>query len=85
MKISSHIQRAKKTQWGVQFSWEVCRNHVPVIADFMHGLNPEWLTSESPWNLAHRPDDPLDFTEIAWNFFVSVPPRLVVRKTPWAR
>lgn len=70
-----HIQRAKQTPWGVQFSWQGCRNHVPVIADFVHGLDHEWLTSKSPWNLAHRPDDPLDFTEIAWNFFSSVPPR----------
>ena len=70
-----HIQRARKTPWGVQFSWEGCRNHVPVIADFVHGLDHEWLTSKSPWNLAHRPDDPLDFTEMAWKFFVSVPSR----------
>jgi polyhydroxybutyrate depolymerase len=70
-----HVQRAKKTPWGVQFSWEGCRKHVPVIADFVHGLDHEWLTSKSPWNLAHRPDDPLDFAEIVWKFLVSVPTR----------
>ena len=29
-----HIQRARKTPWGVQFSWEGCRNHVPVYRRF---------------------------------------------------
>ena len=69
------IQRARKTSWGVQFSWLGCRHHVPVIADFVHGLDHVWLNSKSSWNLAHRPDDPLDFTELAWNFFSSVPAR----------
>ncbi len=70
-----HTQRAKKTSWGVEFSWQGCRNQVPVIADFVHGLDHQWLTSKSPWNLAHRSDDPLDFTDLAWSFFRSVPPR----------
>ncbi len=70
-----HLQRAKKMAWGVQFHWEDCDQHVPVIANFVRGLDHEWLNHDSPWNATHRPDDPLDFTQMAWDFFASVPPR----------
>ena len=67
-----HVQRAKKTSWGVQLSWEECRKQTPVIADFVGGLDHEWLTNRSPWNVTHRPFDPMDFAEMAWQFFAGV-------------
>ena len=72
---SCHTQRARKTDWGVQLTWEGCKQASPVVADFIHGLGHEWLTSKSPWNLSHRPNDPLDFPDMAWRFFAAVPAR----------
>ena len=44
-------QTAEKTSWGVRFSWQGCRNDVPVIADFIVGLGHEWAGSlDSKWN-----------------------------------
>jgi polyhydroxybutyrate depolymerase len=70
-----HVQHAKKTSWGVQLSWEECRGQTPVIADFVRGLDHEWLTSKSSWNVTHRPSDALDFTDMAWRFFAGIHPR----------
>jgi polyhydroxybutyrate depolymerase len=67
-----HIQRAKKTPWGVQLSWKECRQQTPVVADFVTGLDHEWLTSNSAWNVTHRPADPMDFADMAWQFFAGV-------------
>jgi len=67
-----HTQRAKKTPWGVQFTWENCRNQSQVVADFVYGLGHEYLNTSSEWNTTHRPNDRLDFTEMAWRFFANV-------------
>jgi len=67
------IQSAEKTDWGVQFSWKQCKNQVPVVADFVAGLGHEWAGStDSHWNEKHRPDKPLNFTHIAWQFFSAI-------------
>ncbi len=69
-----NLQRAAKTDWGVQFSWRGCRDNVQVIGDFIQGLGHEWLVgSGSPWNEKHRPNDPLNFTDMAWRFFANAP------------
>lgn len=68
-----HIQTATKTDWGVQFSWQDCKDQVPVIADFVTGLGHEWAgSSDSRWNKKHRPGHPLDFTGMAWSFFAGI-------------
>ena len=63
------IQSAEKTSWGVQFSWQECRDNVPVVADFVANFGHEWagsLDSKKP-----PPAGP-DFTDMAWQFFASV-------------
>lgn len=70
------VQTAARTDWGVRFSWKGCKNHVPVIADFVAHLGHEWPGSlDSDWNQKHRPHHPLDFTEIAWQFLAGIHPR----------
>ena len=65
-----HIQRAKKTDWGVQLTWGDCKAGTPVIAMFVKGLGHEYLANaESPWNQKMRHDDPLIFPKITWLFF----------------
>lgn len=67
------VQTAAKTDWGVQFAWKGCKDQVPVIADFISGLDHEWPGSpDSNWNEKHRPTNPLNFTDIAWQFFSSI-------------
>ena len=67
------LQRTRKTDWGVQFDWQSCKDQAQVRADFIRGLGHEWLGStDSTWNEKHRPNDPLNFTDIAWNFFSSI-------------
>jgi poly(3-hydroxybutyrate) depolymerase len=66
------VQRAKKTPWGVQLNWEECRHQTPVIADFIGGLDHQWLTAGSSWNVTHRPNDPMDFADMAWQFFAGL-------------
>lgn len=69
-----HTQTAEKTDWGVRFQWEGCRNDVPVIADFVAGIGHEWAGSlDSRWNQQHRLRDPLSFTAMAWQFFAGLP------------
>jgi len=68
-----HVQTAKKTEWGVQFSWTGCRNDVPVIADFVAGLGHEWSGGlDSSKNKILRSGEPLKFTEMAWQFFAAI-------------
>lgn len=70
------VQTAAKTDWGVRLSWEGCKNHVPVIADFVAHLGHEWPGSlDSDWNQQHRPDHPLDFTAMAWHFLAGIHPQ----------
>ena len=68
-----HVQSAEKTDWGVQFSWKGCRDQAPVIADFVAGLGHEWPGSiDSSWNQKHRPSNPLNLTDMAWQFFSAI-------------
>lgn len=65
-------QTARKTPWGVQFSWEECRRGVPVVADFVVGVGHEWEGSRW-WNQHPKQvPAPLDFTHQAWQFFASL-------------
>ncbi len=67
------IQSAAKTDWGTEFSWMRCKNQVPVIADFVTGLGHEWPGSiDSNWNEKYSPGGPLNFTDIAWQFFSTI-------------
>ncbi|NYF50516.1 alpha/beta hydrolase family esterase [Tunturiibacter gelidoferens] len=66
------VQRAEKTAWGVQLSWQGCRDHVSVIADFIAGFGHEWLGSKSSTlNRTTRPTESLNFTHMAWQFFAN--------------
>ena len=68
-----HLQTAEKKDWGVRFSWQDCKDRVPVIADFVANLGHEWAGSlDSHWNERHRPNAPLNFTDMAWRFFAEV-------------
>ncbi len=68
-----HIQSAERVSWGVQFSWKGCKNQVPVIADFVAGLGHEWPGSiDSSWNEKRRPGNPLNITDMAWQFFSAI-------------
>jgi poly(3-hydroxybutyrate) depolymerase len=67
------IQTAEKTEWGVRFSWQGCKNGVPVLADFVEGLGHEWSGSLD----SHPRKDgetiaPLNFTDMAWQFFAGI-------------
>jgi polyhydroxybutyrate depolymerase len=63
-------QTAEKTAWGVRFSWQGCRNNVPVITDFVVGLGHEWAGSlDSSRNGSTQMREPLNFTDMAWQFF----------------
>jgi poly(3-hydroxybutyrate) depolymerase len=66
-------QTAEKTAWGVRFSWQGCRRDVSVIADFVVGLGHEWAGSlDSKWNQLPQTHHPLNFTDMAWQFFASI-------------
>ena len=68
-----HMQTAERTEWGVRFSWKGCKGDVPVIADFFKDLGHEWPgSSDSNWNAQHRLGDPIEFTEMAWQFFSAI-------------
>jgi polyhydroxybutyrate depolymerase len=66
------IQGAEKTAWGVQLSWQDCRDGVPVIADFVANLGHEWAGSLNSAGKKERPEVALDFTEMAWQFFAAI-------------
>jgi polyhydroxybutyrate depolymerase len=66
-------QTAEKTAWGVHFSWQGCKDDVPVVADFVVGIGHEWAGSlDSNWNRLPHTQDPLNFTDMAWQFFASL-------------
>lgn len=66
-------QTAEKTAWGVRFSWQGCKDDVPVVADFVADLGHEWAGSlDSHWNRLPRTHNPLNFTDMAWQFFASI-------------
>jgi len=67
------IQTAEKMNWGVQFSWQNCKNGVPVVADFIANFGHEWAGSpDSAANRDHHNADTLDFTDMAWQFFAKI-------------
>jgi len=67
------LQTAERTEWGVRSSWKGCKGDVTVIADFFKDLGHEWPgSSDSTWNARHRPGDPIEFTEMAWQFFSAI-------------
>ena len=67
------MQTVERTEWGVRFTWKGCKDDVPVIADFFKGLGHEWPgSSDSNWNAEHRPGNPIEFTELAWQFFSTI-------------
>jgi polyhydroxybutyrate depolymerase len=68
-----HLQTAKKMDWGVQFSWQYCKDGVSVIADFIANFGHEWAGSpDSPEIRDRKHVDTLDFTEMAWRFFATI-------------
>jgi poly(3-hydroxybutyrate) depolymerase len=67
------VQTAKKMNWGVEFSWQECKNNVPVIADFIVNFGHEWAGNvDSSGKKQHQPVGGLDFTEMAWQFFAGL-------------
>jgi polyhydroxybutyrate depolymerase len=69
-------QSAEKTEWGVRFAWRGCKNQVPVVADFIEHHGHEWSGSLD----VHReqkdwPKGPLNFTDMAWQFFAGTHPK----------
>lgn len=67
------IQTAKRMNWGVQFSWQNCRDGVPVVADFVANFGHEWAGSlDSSGSKAHPQASPLNFTDMAWQFFAGI-------------
>jgi poly(3-hydroxybutyrate) depolymerase len=68
-------QTAEKTEWGVRFLWRGCKDRVPVIADFVQHLGHEWSGAvDARWDPKYWPDDPPNFTDMAWLFFKSLQP-----------
>jgi polyhydroxybutyrate depolymerase len=68
-----HVQTARKTDWGVQFSWTGCKNNVPVIADLVAGLGHEWSGGlDSKQDKILPSGERLKFTDMAWKFFSAV-------------
>jgi poly(3-hydroxybutyrate) depolymerase len=66
-------QTAEKTEWGVRFTWRSCKNQVPVIADFVAHFGHEWSGSlDAHWDKKYWPNGPLNFTDIAWQFFAGI-------------
>lgn len=66
-------QTARKTPWGVQFVWRGCKHNVPVTADFIRHLGHEWAGSrDAHTEQRYWPDGPLNFTEMAWQFFAGI-------------
>jgi polyhydroxybutyrate depolymerase len=66
------IQTADKTNWGVQLSWKDCKSGVPVIADFVANFGHEWAGSLDSSGKKEHPEDALDFTDMAWQFFAGI-------------
>jgi polyhydroxybutyrate depolymerase len=69
------VQTAEKMSWGVQLSWQGCKNSVPVVANFVANFGHEWAGSlDSSGNKQHQQSG-LDFTDMAWQFFAGIHPR----------
>jgi poly(3-hydroxybutyrate) depolymerase len=67
------IQTAEKMNWGVQLSWQGCKNGIPVIADFIANFGHEWAGSLDSSGNKHQPQGvALDFTDVAWQFFAGL-------------
>jgi polyhydroxybutyrate depolymerase len=68
------VQTAEKMSWGVQLSWKQCKNGVPVVADFVANFGHEWAGSlDHAGNKQHQEGNALDFTDMAWQFFSTIP------------
>ena len=67
-----HKQTAAKTEWGVQLSWQGCKNRVPVVADFVAGFGHEWAGSLDSSGKKQHETAGLDFTRMAWQFFAGI-------------
>jgi polyhydroxybutyrate depolymerase len=67
-----HIQTARKMDWGVQLSWQQCKNDVPVMADFVANFGHEWAGSLDPSGNKSHQQSGLDFTDMAWQFFAAL-------------
>ncbi len=66
-------QTAEKTEWGIQLRWQACPRDVAVIADFVKDVGHEWKGSVSGKAMPqHRLSPPLNFTEMAWQFFAEI-------------
>jgi poly(3-hydroxybutyrate) depolymerase len=65
-------QTAEKTSWGVQLSWQDCKDKVPVIADFIANLGHEWAGSLDSKGNKESQQTELDFTDMAWQFFAGL-------------
>jgi polyhydroxybutyrate depolymerase len=67
------IQTADRMNWGVQLSWQGCKNGVPVVADFIANFGHEWAGSlNSSGNKQQPQAAALDFTDMAWQFFAGI-------------
>ena len=67
------IQTAERMNWGVQLSWQGCKNGVPVVADFVANFGHEWAGSlDSSGNKQQPQAAALDFTDMAWQFFAGI-------------
>ena len=67
------IQTAEKMNWGVQLSWQGCKDGVPVVADFIANFGHEWAGSlDSSGNKQQSQAAALDFTDMAWQFFAGI-------------
>jgi poly(3-hydroxybutyrate) depolymerase len=67
------VQTAERKSWGVQFSWRGCNRGVSVVADFVANFGHEWAGSADAKGAAAPPQvNPLDFTDIAWQFFAGI-------------
>ncbi len=66
-------QTAEKTPWGVRFSWQGCKDQVPVIGDFVAKFPHEWAGAlDAHLDADHQPAVPLNFTDMAWQFFAKI-------------
>jgi poly(3-hydroxybutyrate) depolymerase len=64
---------AEKMNWGVQLSWQGCKDGVPVVADFIANFGHEWTGSlDSSGNKQQSQAAALDFTDMAWQFFARI-------------
>lgn len=67
------IQTAEKMNWGVQFSWQRCKNGVPVVADFVAIFGHEWAGSLNSSGIKQEsPAAAPDFTDMAWKFLAGI-------------